>query len=321
MEFYDYLLNSAATISGAIGFVLLILEVRKKDGKGINVSLAILAIALLLFYIVRYCTNSHQKVSAPTFSESTASVIESTGSISTAVEPSSESVPAGVSAYPMDTSADGVYVPDVVGMNVYEAEQLLTLAGLKTKLEDIQGGKELSMYVSHQFPEAGQVEQNGTVIKLWGEDAQTTSPKQTLHDFFLQKIDQCEDSKELLDAKDGNEIVFWSLGDTVVQNYNFNKVDDPMGEELDYIPLGMCFMDVSFYGIVTSDVQLTIGYRHSDGSESPRSVELRTENNAALIALPKGTYIFRAEANGHFWEKDIVIEQSGKITIQMEQLY
>ena len=50
MEFYDYLLNSAATISGAIGFVLLILEVRKKDGKGINVSLAILAIALLLFY-------------------------------------------------------------------------------------------------------------------------------------------------------------------------------------------------------------------------------------------------------------------------------
>ncbi|MFQ7013681.1 MAG: hypothetical protein ACLRRU_04785 [Faecalibacterium sp.] len=36
MEFYDYLLNSAATISGAIGFVLLILEVRKKDGKGIN---------------------------------------------------------------------------------------------------------------------------------------------------------------------------------------------------------------------------------------------------------------------------------------------
>ena len=61
MEFYDYLLNSAATISGAIGFVLLILEVRKKDGKGINVSLAILAIALLLFYIVRYCTNSQQK--------------------------------------------------------------------------------------------------------------------------------------------------------------------------------------------------------------------------------------------------------------------
>lgn len=208
MEFYDYLLNSAATISGAIGFVLLILEVRKKDGKGINVSLAILAIALLLFYIVRYCTNSQQKVSAPTFSESTASVIESTGSISTAVEPSSESVPAGVSAYPMDTSADGVYVPDVVGMNVYEAEQLLTLAGLKTKLEDIQGGKELSMYVSHQFPEAGQVEQNGTVIKLWGEDAQTTSPKQTLHDFFCRRLISAKIAKNCLMPKMAMKLFF-----------------------------------------------------------------------------------------------------------------
>lgn len=329
MDFLYFLMNSASMIGGAIGFVILVREgflwfgsKDKKPGEKIfHILMSILAVCLLAFAIGDYFANKQQKLdemsgitaSTTVSGSSTASVVEEPSSEDASVDIGSEE---SMSVSSIDDTTDTTQVPDVVGMNVYEAEQLLTIAGFQVDGHEIAE----NLYVCSQSPEANQSAVRGENVKLEVSTEQVVSPKQTLHDYFLQKIEQDDMNEEKVDAGDGNEIAFWSLGCVGVQEYNFNSVENPINKSLDYLPEGMCFMDVTFQGIITSDIQLVIYCKHADGSVSPMGLNLLTENNTTLIVLPKGSYVFQADADGHSWKGDMTVKQSGVIAVQMEQV-
>lgn len=329
MDFLDFLLNTAATISGAIGLVIFVREgflwlESKRDKKSgeeeFNALMSLLAVCLMLFMVCRYFMNYQRKMDK---SLETSTSTTSASSALPVMEPSSEDISVGVGSevsVPVssidDTTDDTTQVPDVVGMNVYEAEQLLTIAGFQVDGHEITE----NLYVCSQSPEANQSAVRGENVKLEVSTEQVVSPKQTLHDYFLQEIEKDDTSEKKADAGDGNEIAFWSLGCVGVQEYNFNSVENPINKSLNYLPEGLCFVDVTFQGIITSDTQLVIYYKHADGSVSPMGLNLLTENNATLIVLPRGSYVFQADADGHSWKGNMTVEQSGIIAVQMEQV-
>ena len=326
MDFFKFLMDDTSAIGGMIGFVILVAEgfgIKISKNKTINLLISILAVGLLAFSVGMYFKGAEGEKEETLGTAASLSVAESASSESSAsgepekISPASELTSVGGEDSSSSSSSkaeleDPVEIPDIVGMNVYEARQLLTVAGLRVDSANTSD----DAYVCEQSPVAGELAERGTTVTMKGSQEQVKMPRQTLNEYFMSAMKTNETPMKM--DQEG-ELIFWSLYTTVVGKYNLNEAGSQEDEYLDYLPKGLCFMKISFNGVVTSDVQMSIYYLNSDGSESVRGIGFGTENNATLMILPEGRYVIHASGNGHLWKKEVSIKKSDNIMLQMEQ--
>ena len=333
MNFFKFLMDDTSAIGGMIGFIILVAEgfgFKISKNKTMNLLISLFAVGLLAFSVGMYfkdTTDEKEEILVPVVSSSIPDGAGSespanseTQKDSTTGKPESSgwedssSSSQGEGVFTKAELEDPVEIPDIVGMNVYEAMQLLTVAGLRVDSTNALD----DAYVCGQSPEAGELVERGTTVVMKSSQEQVKMPQQTLNDYFMSAM-KTNGASVKMDQE--GELVFWSLYTTVVGKYNLNETGSQEDKNLNYLPKGLCFMKISFTGVIASDVQMAIYYLNSDGNESVRGIGFATENNATLMILPEGRYMIHAFGNGHQWKKEVTIERSDNIMLQMEQEY
>jgi len=210
-------------------------------------------------------------------------------------------------------TVDTVIVPNVVGMNTYEAEQVLAISGLYVKNKT----EEQSTFVSKQTLTPNQEVNRGTEIELTNSLEQIEIPEWTVQDYFHKLM---MDNTGALRIEEVADFIYWSKGMITVRGIDLNKEKNPdqVSTERDYIPKGMCFAQLDFSGVDISNMGMEIYYEYRDDTVD-RGFPFRTENNSAMIAVPAGVYLIRAVLDEATWSKDVYIDSSAEYTIQLEK--
>lgn len=288
MEFLNYILDKVEPIKNAADLLILILmsfcsvhsviDSREKAAKKVA---AIVAVGLIGIFVVNYVFNNVEKTEDVTASS--------------------------------NLTVDTVIVPNVVGMNTYEAEQVLAISGLYVKNKT----EEQSTFVSKQTLTPNQEVNRGTEIELTNSLEQIEIPEWTVQDYFHKLM---IDNTGALRIEEVADFIYWSKGMITVRGIDLNKEKNPdqVSTERDYIPKGMCFAQLDFSGVDISNMGMEIYYEYRDDTVD-RGFPFRTENNSAMIAVPAGVYLIRAVSDEATWSKDVYIDSSAEYTVQLEK--
>ena len=285
MEFLNYILDKVEPIKNAADLLILILmgvcsvhSVKDSREKAAKKVAAIVAVGLIGIFVVNYVFNNVEKTEDVTASSNLT-----------------------------------VIVPNVVGMNTYEAEQVLAISGLYVKNKT----EEQSTFVSKQTLTPNQEVNRGTEIELTNSLEQIEIPEWTVQDYFHKLM---MDNTGALRIEEVADFIYWSKGMITVRGIDLNKEKNPdqVSTERDYIPKGMCFAQLDFSGVDISNMGMEIYYEYRDDTVD-RGFPFRTENNSTMIAVPAGVYLIRAVSDEATWSKDVYIDSSAEYTIQLEK--
>lgn len=207
---------------------------------------------------------------------------------------------------------DTVIVPNVVGMNAYEAEQVLTISGLYV----IDKTGDENTFVSEQTLQPNTNVERGTEIKLVNTANEIETSQLTVEDYFHQMMNISENSMTI--EKSGR-FICWSNGMTDIEEIDLNKDRNPTRNvtHLPYMPSGMCFVQLKFDDMNVSDMQ-TIIYEYSAGNEE-NGFEFHAQDDSAMLVVPAGVYLIYAGSNGNSWRETISINASGTYDILLRQ--
>lgn len=288
MEFLNYILDKVEPIKNAADLLILILmgfcsvhSVKDSREKAVKKVAAIVAVGLIGIFVVNYVFNNVEKTEDVTASS--------------------------------NLTVDTVIVPNVVGMNTYEAEQVLAISGLYVKNKT----EEQSTFVSKQTLTPNQEVNRGTEIELTNSLEQIEIPEWTVQDYFHKLM---MDNTGALRIEEVADFIYWSKGMITVRGIDLNKEKNPdqVSTERNYIPKGMCFAQLDFSGVDISNMGMEIYYEYRDDTVD-RGFPFRTENNSTMIAVPAGVYLIRAVSDEATWSKDVYIDSSAEYTIQLEK--
>lgn len=288
MEFLNYILDKVEPIKNAADLLILILmgvcsvhSVKDSREKAAKKVAAIVAVGLIGIFVVNYVFNNVEKTEDVTASS--------------------------------NLTVDTVIVPNVVGMNTYEAEQVLAISGLYVKNKT----EEQSTFVSKQTLTPNQEVNRGTEIELTNSLEQIEIPEWTVQDYFHKLM---MDNTGALRIEEVADFIYWSKGMITVRGIDLNKEKNPdqVSTERDYIPKGKCFAQLDFSGVDISNMGMEIYYEYRDDTVD-RGFPFRTENNSTMIAVPAGVYLIRAVSDEATWSKDVYIDSSAEYTIQLEK--